>query len=46
MSPKEKIKLGGKVMLEHNESITVLMDNLGINLWKLLGKSSEQIKRE
>lgn len=45
MSPKEKIKLGGKVMFGHNESVTVLVDNLGINLRKLLGKPSEQIKK-
>lgn len=32
-------------MFKHNESVTVLVDNLEINLWKLLGKASEQIKK-
>lgn len=42
---RKKIKVGDKVMFKHNESVTVLVDNLGINLWKLLGKASEQIKK-
>lgn len=34
----EKVKIGDRIMFEHNESAVVLVDNLGINLWKLLGK--------
>lgn len=29
-------------MFEHNESVTVLVDNLGINLLKVLGKPSDK----